>query len=155
MGLRSLLFLSGLLASTAGAAAAPEPVCSGEPTGFRLTVSVTDLKSAEGQVAITVYPDEEKRFLAAGGKLARQRVTAAAPTTAACFYLPAAGYYAVAIYHDANANHDFDRTLLGFPDEGFGFSRDPQSTVGLPDLDEVRFPVAAGDTAITIHTRYP
>lgn len=155
MGLRSLLFLSALLASMEGAAAAPALVCSGEPTAFRLTVSVTDLKSAEGQVAITVYPDEEKRFLAAGGKLARQRVSAVAPTTAACFYLPAAGYYAVAIYHDANANHDFDRTMLGFPDEGFGFSRDPQSTVGLPDLDEVRFPVAAGDTAITIHTRYP
>ncbi|MCC6917858.1 MAG: DUF2141 domain-containing protein [Alphaproteobacteria bacterium] len=149
------MFLSALLASMEGAAAAPALVCSGEPTAFRLTVSVTDLKSAEGQVAITVYPDEEKRFLAAGGKLARQRVSAVAPTTAACFYLPAAGYYAVAIYHDANANHDFDRTMLGFPDEGFGFSRDPQSTVGLPDLDEVRFPVAAGDTAITIHTRYP
>jgi len=155
MGFRSFLFFSALLVAGAHAADPPAAVCAGDPTGIRLTVNVTDVKAAEGQVAITVYPDDEKRFLAAGGKLARQRVSAVAPTTSACFYLPAAGYYAVAIYHDANANHDFDRTMLGFPDEGFGFSRDPQSTVGLPDLDEVRFPVAAGDTAITIHTRYP
>lgn len=148
------MFCAVLLVGAAKAQTSP-PACAGTDAGVQLTVQVAGIRAAEGQVAITIYPDDPDRFLASGGKLARQRVTAVAPVTEACFNLPAAGYYAIAIYHDANANRDFDRTLLGFPDEGFGFSNDPETTIGLPSFKEVRFSVKAGANAIRIQTRYP
>ena len=33
----------------------------------------------------------------------------------------------MAIYHDANGDHDFNRSLVGLPTEGFGFSNNPET----------------------------
>lgn len=144
------LMTTGLL----GAGPALADDCEGRPTGVRLNVQVTNVRAAQGQVAVTVYPDNAKRFLAPRGKLARQRVKASAPITNACFYLPQAGTYAIAIYHDANADEDFNRDKVGRPIEGFGFSNDPPTKTGLPPFRSVRFPVSDGDNRIAIQMRY-
>jgi uncharacterized protein (DUF2141 family) len=120
-----------------------------------LTVQVTGVRKAKGEVAVTLYPDQAGRFLAPGGKLARERTAAIAPTTSACFWLPSAGGYAVAVYHDANADHDFNRTLIGMPVEGFGFSNDAPTKTGLPAFKQARFHAAGAQTVIRIRMRYP
>ena len=125
------------------------------PAGqLRLQVAIQGVKNAKGNITITVYPDDPRQFLAKGGKLARQRVPAVAPLTQACFQLPAAAHYAIAVYHDADNDHDLDRNLFGLPSEGGGFSNNPQSLIGLPSLDEVRFATQAGDTRVTIRLKY-
>ena len=121
---------------------------------FRLTVEVLGLRSTAGEVAVTVYPDDARRFLAPKGKLLRARVQAATPVTDACFWLPA-GAYAVAIYHDANGNRDFDRNMVGMPAEGFGFSNDAPARFGLPAFEKVRFKFPGRDGEITVRMRYP
>lgn len=118
----------------------------------KLEVSATNLRNAQGEVAFTVYPDDRGRFLSRGGKLARARVPAAAPVTRACFWLKP-GYYAVATYHDENGDHDFNRTLFSIK-EGFGFSNDAPTTLGLPSFKAVRFAVPTGGAAIAVRTRY-
>lgn len=149
---------TGLLALAAtgllGAAPAFADECEGRPTGVRLDVQVTNVRAAQGQVAVTIYPDDAKRFLAPKGKLARQRVKASVPTTSACFYLPRAGTYAIAVYHDANGDQDFNRDKVGRPTEGFGFSNDAPTRTGLPPFRAVRFPVREGDNRIAIQMRY-
>lgn len=120
----------------------------------RVQVAVQGVKNAKGNITITVYPDDPKRFLAKGGKLARQRLPAQAPLTEACFQLPAASHYAIAVYHDADNDHDLDRNLFGLPTEGGGFSNNPQSLIGLPSLDEVRFATPPGETRVTVQIRY-
>jgi uncharacterized protein (DUF2141 family) len=148
------LFLAGLFASIAFSASAAEaPDCVGEGA-VRLTVSVTGVRSAVGEMAVTLYPDDPGRFLAPGGKLARIRMPASAPVTQACFRV-SPGAYGVAVYHDANANHDFDRTVVGMPAEGFGFSNNPQNLTALPDYDSVRTVVRNADKAISIRLQYP
>lgn len=137
----------------AGPAAEP-PVCNDSADQVRLQVRVSGLKSAKGNITVTVYPDDEKRFLAGGGKLARQRVSAMLPITTACFVVPAAGAYAIAIYHDANNDHDFNRTFVGLPAEGFGFSRNPKTKLGLPRFSEVRFNSQLGDNPVEIQLSY-
>jgi uncharacterized protein (DUF2141 family) len=82
------------------------------------------------------------------------RAVAQAPMTTACFWLPAPGYYAVAVYHDENANHDFDRTIIGLPAEGFGFSNNPPTPTALPPFKAVRFNARDGETTIRIKLRY-
>lgn len=128
--------------------------CEGRPTSTRLIVQVGQLTSNQGEVAITVYPSDPRRFLAPGGKLMRVRTRAVAPLTQACFYLPKPDAYAVAVYHDANANHAFDRNALGTPSEGFGFSNDAPTKFGVPSFDATRFTAKAGDNVLRVKMRY-
>ena len=150
----SLCALSLLAVLFAAPAGAKSRGCEGSPGAgaARLGVAATNLRNAKGEVAFTVYANDRKRFLAKGGKLARIRVPAAAPTTVACFWLPA-GQYAIAIYHDENGDRDFNRTLW-IPKEGFGFSNDAPTTLGLPSLDKVRFALPGGGTTMRMRMRY-
>ena len=64
------------------------------------------------------------------------------------------GSYALAIYHDSNGDRDFNRTLVGLPAEGFGFSNNPETKVGLPSLSAARFSVGSGERSLSIQMRY-
>lgn len=155
-GLRRRAFatiLSAVLWSGAAAAAGPAPAACDGP-GIPLDVEVTDLRSTHGNLTVTVYGDRPADFLAAGRKLVRKRVAIPGPTTAACLPVPRAGTYAVAVYHDEDGDHDFDRTLLGLPAEGYGFSNDAPALVGLPSFEDARVEVPAGGARLTIRMRY-
>jgi len=110
------------------------------------------VRAARGEVAITVYGDDKRKFLARGGKLARVRVPAA-PTVKVCFWLPSKTY-AIAVYHDADGDRDFDRNMVGMPAEGFGFSNNPETRMGLPAMGKVRFRLPAGESTTSIQMRY-
>lgn len=126
--------------------------CEGMPGNgnAKLTVEATTMRNAVGEVAFTVYPDDKKRFLAKGGKLVRARVPAGRPR--ACFWLKP-GRYAIAQYHDENSDHDFNRTLFA-PKEGFGFSNDAPTSIGLPSFDAVRTALPATGTVVRMKMRY-
>ena len=144
--------LAGALTATTPARA--DEGCEGTrtATSARLTVQVNGVRSTRGEVAVTVYADDKRKFLAQGGKLARVRAKAAS-TVRACFWLPPANYE-VAVYHDANGDRDFDRNMVGLPSEGFGFSNNPETKIGLPPISAARFRLAPGDAAITIQMKY-
>lgn len=155
MEVRSALFVAGLTAlSLSATTAAAADDCAGKDSGTRLSVQVSQLNSDAGEVTVTVYPSDARRFLAPRGKLLRVRVKTAAPMTRVCFNLPGPDVYAVAIYHDANGNHDFDRNRLGMPAEGYGFSNDAPTRFGVPSFDAVRFAVKAGENALRVKMRY-
>ncbi|MDP1027542.1 DUF2141 domain-containing protein [Sphingomonas sp. KR1UV-12] len=151
--IRNVFFVLG-----AFAAAAPLPALAQECGGVagngavKLTVQATDLRNGKGEVAFTVYPDDKPRFLAKGRKLYRTRVPARLPVTSSCFWLKP-GHYAIAQYHDENADHKFNRTLW-MPKEGFGFSNDAPTSVGLPSFESVRFPVPAAGATMRMKMRY-
>lgn len=146
----ALLALAGVIAAPAAAA-----VCGGVegPGKVRVTVEAHGVRDARGQVAFTVYPDVRKQFLARRGKIGRLRVTAVAGTTSTCFWL-APGFYAFTIYHDANQDRDFNRTLFR-PKEGFGSSNDAPATLGIPKFERVRIAVNAAASTVRIRMRYP
>jgi uncharacterized protein (DUF2141 family) len=152
--LSRLIFLTAATVSFSAVPAAAQAACEGAPGAgkVRLTVAATSLRNAKGEVAVTVYPDDRKRFLAKGGKLLRARVPSMAPTTEACFWL-APGHYAVATYHDENGDRDFNRTLFAIK-EGFGFSNDAPTTFGIPSFEKVRFALGAQGGTVRVKTRY-
>lgn len=139
-------------------AAAPRATACGAPDapgGPRLRVAVTGARRPAGNVTVTLYGPRRDDFLARGGRLARQRIPLVGTTAAeACFALSAPGDYAVAVYHDENDDRDFNRNALGLPSEGYGFSNDAPTTLGLPDFDQVRFTLPPGETRVTIRLRY-
>lgn len=142
------------IASLITSPSAAQEACEGSkgPGKAKLEIIATDLRNDEGEVAFTVYPDDRSRFLAGGGKLARVRTPTIEPLTTACFWLPP-GNYAVATYHDENGDRDFNRTLFSIK-EGFGFSNDAPTTLGLPSLKSARFELPASGRTLIVKTRY-
>lgn len=151
--------LAAACVAVLGALAAQGPAraaeCEGDPSAgaVQLVVRVSGVQSARGQVAVTLYPNVKRRFLAPGGKLARVRTRAVAPVTSACFWVKP-GAYAVAVYHDADGDRDYDRNAVGLPVEGFAFSNDPPTRFGLPSFESVRFSVGAGGRTLPVQMRY-
>jgi len=81
--------------------------------------------------------------------------SSASGTTQICIHLPSLRTYAEAVYHDANANRHIDRTAIGLPAEGFGFSNNPHVFLGIPAWRSVRLSVAENDMHTSIKLRYP
>jgi uncharacterized protein (DUF2141 family) len=150
-----LIPLLALAAPAGPAVAQADGQCTGHPSATRLFVRVEGVRASQGLIAVTLYPDDANRFLAHHGSLYVGRSPAHAGTTRTCIYVPNPGIYAVAVYHDANANRKLDRNMIGFPAEGGGFSNNPNTFLGLPSFHSVRFRVRESGDAITIRLRYP
>ena len=124
-----------------------------KPGTVKVTLIVEGVRSDAGLIALTVYHDDSRRFLRKKGSHYVRRVEARAPETRICFIVPQPGVYALAVYHDANANQKLDRSGLGPPTEGFGFSNNASTLLGLPSFSAVRIRLADG--AVTrIRLRY-
>ena len=134
--------------------ATPPEGCTGKTeTGVWLNVIAENMRSSDGLLAITVYEDKRNRFLAKGGSIWVGRVPAKKGTTVGCVFLPKTGVYAIALYHDENANQEFDRNLL--PTEGYGFSNNPSTLAGLPRFSSVRLNVSKTNLSTKIEMKYP
>jgi uncharacterized protein (DUF2141 family) len=143
-----------LAVGLAQALAAPARADDCSASEAKLDVTVEGLRNQKGLVTYTLYPDDKKKFLAKGGSLERIRVDAHTPATETCVPLPKPGTYLLAVYHDEDANRKLNRSLIGLPREGFGFSNNASSSIGLPAFEAVRFVAKAGVTALKIKLRY-
>jgi uncharacterized protein (DUF2141 family) len=128
--------------------------CVGDPGPARLRIMVEGVRTGEGVMTATLYPDAQDKFLKANGQLAVWRVPAAAPVTTMCLRLAAPGRYALAIYDDINLNGRFDHTTFS-PREPYGFSNNPHPFFILPSVRSVTFTAGSGDTTLHIHLTYP
>jgi len=143
-----------LLAFVVVASPAAAQECTGTPSATRLFVNVDNVRSSQGLIAVTLYTDDRRKFLARRGSLYVGRVPARKGRTRVCIHVPKPGIYAVAVYHDADADRGFDRTGLGLPDEGFGFSNNPPTFFGLPNFDRVRINVRRSGVSTTVRLHY-
>jgi uncharacterized protein (DUF2141 family) len=63
------------------------------------------------------------------------------------------GRYAVALFHDENANGRMDKMLM-MPREGFGFSRDAPIRFGPPRFSAAAFTLGETQLTTSIRMRY-
>lgn len=152
-GVSVALLAAGLAGLSVPASA--EPGCTGPESRYRLYVTVTGINAAQGLIAVTLYADDPHRFLAKRGSLYVGRVPASAPTTRMCIHVPKPGTYALAVYHDADSNRKINRSALGLPREGFGFSNNPPTFFSIPSFRKTRLAVPADGTETTVKLRYP
>ena len=124
--------------------------CEGVPSDTKLSIVVEGVQSSKGLMTASLYPNDKTQFLQKGGALKVWRAPAETPVTEMCIWLKAPGTYAVAVYHDANANHKLDIGMLG-PTEDYGYRRNPHIFFSKPSLGSVRFAVPAG--GMTVHVR--
>jgi uncharacterized protein (DUF2141 family) len=152
----ALIGLTSIAALSVPVAGHAEAECQGPRSETSIEVTVSGLRDARGQVAVTLYADDSSRFLVKHGSMYSGRVAAAAPVTKMCLYVPRPGVYALAVYHDANANGKFDRGgLIGLPLEAYGFSNNPPTFVSLPSFRSVRLDIARSGMTTNIKLKYP
>jgi uncharacterized protein (DUF2141 family) len=66
-----------------------------------------------------------------------------------------AGPFAVAVYHDEDADGEMDKGMFGMPAEGYGFSRDAAAQFGPPSFESARLTLAGGQQLpVPIRMRY-
>ena len=148
------LALAIATAFSAPASAAPAG-CLGVASDTWLNVSVEGLRNGNGLLTIAVYPDDSRQFLAKGGTLKNNRFQASAPVTRACVFVPKTGVYAVAVYHDEDSSRKLNRSGIGLPAEGYGFSNNPATLAGLPAFRSVRLNVPKAGLTTHIKMKYP
>lgn len=154
------LAVGGMLLTAAASDGASAPAsapagCTGPASQTWLNVVINGVQSGDGLVAVTLYADNSRKFLVKRGSMYVGRVNATAGTTRACIFVPEPGVYALAIYHDANANQSFDRTGIGLPAEGYGFTNNPATLAGLPSFRSVRLDVPRTGLTTRIQMKYP
>ena len=142
------------MAAAAAVQAPPTPDCTGPASATRLLVNVDNVRSSRGLIAVTLYTDERRKFLAKRGSLYVGRVPARQGRTQVCIHVPRPGVYALAVYHDADADRSFDRSSLGLPNEGFGFSGNPPTFFGMPNFDRVRLRVSRSGLNTVVKLKY-
>ena len=64
------------------------------------------------------------------------------------------GIWAIAVYHDENANNALDTNFLGIPKEGLGVSNDAKGRFGPPKLEGARFELDGTPRRLRITLRY-
>jgi uncharacterized protein (DUF2141 family) len=137
MRLLSVCVAAGLLAAPVAIAA-------------DLTVQVKGARSDRGTIEYAVF-DRAETFLDEEKAVARGEVAADMDTARFVVKGLKPGRYAVAVYHDENANGRFDQGFLGLPLEDYGFSNDATVFFSAPSFDAAAVTVGAGGATIIIN----
>lgn len=135
---RSRIFRLGLLALMALPAAA---------WSADLELKVENVKEPVGDLRVGVYASADEYR-----KTAIKEVKASASGDPVAIRIPglAAGDYAIAIYHDRNANQKLDSNLLGIPKEPYGFSGNGRNLTGPATWEQARFSLPPDGGAVTV-----
>lgn len=140
----------GTLATAAHAA----PACIGPASDTWINITVDRVRNGKGLITATLYPNEPKRFLVKNGSLYVASTPATAGQTRFCLFVPRAGTYAIAMYHDEDSSGTINRGgLFGIPSEAVGFSNNPTIFLGPPSLRSVLVNIEHSNQAITINLK--
>ena len=121
--------------------------------GAKVTVTVTSLKAATGDVYISVFNDPSAFPQDASRAVKTEKVKATGATATFVITGLPAGTYAFSTFHDENGNGKLDTGMFGIPKEGFGFSNNPVIRFGAPSFDQSKV-VVQGNTQLTIQLNH-
>ena len=130
-------------------------ILAGPALAADLDIEVRGVRSEEGYVAVAVHtPATSDTFPGGDCSFAcLKRIAGNDPVRFVLKDVPA-GRYAVAVYHDENANGDLDTNVLGSPTEGFGFANDASAFFGPPDFDAAAVAVGSAPISVAVHLTY-
>ncbi len=130
-----------------------------------LNLKIVGVRSDEGAVMVGLY-DSAAKFHEAIAKAANAgRLTDKDRLVGATirahtgdqgigFELPP-GRYGIIVFHDENDDGRLDKSMLGIPTEGYGFSNNATGFFSAPSFDDAAVTVGAGVTHAVISLDYP
>ncbi len=125
--------------------------CNTEVKQVRVTVNGV---SFGGILTVGLY-DDPNHFLFKQGRKQRIRVPATDGHHIVCFNLDQHGTYAVAAYHDIDANRKLKRRWNLLPGEPFGLSNNPEQYMGFPKFSDSAFTTEGMGVDISIDLVQP
>jgi len=143
---------------TLGAVFVPARLASqgaGTPTG-ELEVAITGVRAQQGGVLVVALYDRQATWLMLDSARIVRRLAATADSLTTVFEdLPYDSNYAIAVFHDRNANDKLDMRWFPFPKpkEGAGVSHDHER-MGKPKYEQARFALLSSLEYQRISMRY-
>jgi uncharacterized protein (DUF2141 family) len=138
-----------------GRVASNDPGQCAAGKGPAVQITVTGLKSSEGNLFVRAYPATKADWLVSKRYVMRVDAKPRAGSMTVCLPLPATGAFAIAVQHDANGNRKTDIST-----DGAGMSNNPgiKKILGLvprpPSVEKTRFTAGPGVTRMTISMQY-
>jgi len=105
---------------------------------YDLTVTIPNIKGTDGEIVIGLYNNPEsfplddkqyKKYTIEGVLFKGEYTIRDLPE----------GEYAVALFHDKNADKICNTNFLGFPKEGYGFSKNFRPKLSAPKFEDCKF----------------
>jgi uncharacterized protein (DUF2141 family) len=111
------------------------------PPTTTLTVTIKKVKDAKGTVRVGLFSLKDRWPVVKDASLGAN-AKARKGTLKVSISGVKAGTWAVALFHDEDDDGEIDKSFIGIPTEGYGFSRDASATFGPPDFEDAAFKVA-------------
>ncbi|MCP5180748.1 MAG: DUF2141 domain-containing protein [Pseudomonadales bacterium] len=118
--------------------------------GGTLTVTMTDVPSATGELMISI--GDEAAFNGTAPYAVRAILPARVGTVTFSTDALPDGSYAARIMQDLNGNGELDSNFVGMPKEPWGMSNNARGNFGPPTFEDARFELT-GDTTLAIQVR--
>jgi len=139
-----VVFLLILIALCVSAQSYAQPQ---EETGqLELKISINDLRSSKGQVAI--------QLLDLNDKVIREKFVLVTENRVKVEFLNLyPSKYSIRYFHDENGNEEMDTNMFGIPKEGYGFSNNAHGFMGPPEKEKRLFNLIE-DASIQLIIKY-
>jgi uncharacterized protein (DUF2141 family) len=125
------------------------------PTLGDITVVITDLRNAEGEILISLY-DKAEGFPKDREAIFRSAAVAsdASGQVTIVFEGLPHGDYAIAVLHDEDTSQDMTFGAFHLPKEGYCFSNNVKVRFRPPKFKKTKFPLDGDDVTQTLRMRY-
>lgn len=134
----------------------PNTAAEATVTTPNLEVTFNELRTSTGQVCLSLYSGP--KGFPKGGTDSDLLISKCSPITNGAATLTFGdlkpGKYAVTAFHDANSDGKMNKNSFGMPEEGFGFSNNPEIGFSAPSFSETEFQVTGTKAVVPIKLRY-
>lgn len=104
---------------------------------YTLTVQVSNIKEKKGKMIISIFNNLDD-YLKEGKEYCKKIILVKDSLIRYTFKKIPKGEYAVALFHDINEDGKCNKSLIGIPQEGFGFSKNKKPFLRAPSFEEVK-----------------
>lgn len=127
------------------------PAINAAPTEFGcdLNVTVANVREPRGFIFAALYTEASWN---SGAPMKVARVAATGATADLCLSAEQ-GRYAIRLFHDLDGNGKLASSMVGLPQEPYGFSNDAPIQFGPPAFETAAFQKASAPLALTITLR--
>ncbi len=120
-----------------------------------LEVKFDGLRDSQGQVCLSLFSGPTKFPSDSSPDLLLKRCAPVSNRSAVIVLNDLKpGEYAITAFHDANSDSKLNKGSFGIPEEGFGFSNNPQIGFSAPSFNETKFKVSNAPSTVQIKFRY-